>query len=212
MPVLTYMKKRLGILLILLGLGLGSITVGKVLYYPPNDDLEDPTIAPVNAQASVNSEGNEVIEEQKALPERLYIPKIGVDAAVQHVGLTKKGNMANPSNFTDVAWYKFGPVPGMLGSAVIAGHLDNALALNGVFKKLNELKVGDDVYVTSEDGEKLRFKVIESQIYPYDDAPEERIFNANDAKRLNLITCAGKWLKAEKTYDQRLVVYAELVE
>lgn len=206
------MARKFSILLIFLGLGLGFVTVSRALNYNPPENLEDPSIVPANFQAT-SSPAQSLTEAVKlALPERLSIPEIGVNAAVQHVGLTKKGNMANPSNFTDVAWYKFGPVPGTLGSAVMAGHLDNALALDGVFKKLNELEIGDEVYVTAEDGTKLRFKVTDAQVYPYDNAPLEKIFNAKDAKRLNLITCAGIWLKAEKTYSERLVVYAELVE
>jgi sortase A len=53
---------------------------------------------------------------------RLQIPSIKVDAAIQYVGLTGSGSMEVPQGRADVAWYKFGPRPGDLGSAVIAGH------------------------------------------------------------------------------------------
>lgn len=206
------MAKTFGVFLIVLGLGLGLTVVGRALYSQEN--LEDSSIVPANIIQATNTQDQNQTDTTKeiALPEKLSIPKIEVDAAVQLVGLTKNNAMANPSNFIDVAWYKYGPVPGAMGSAVMAGHLDNALALDGVFKRLNELEVGDDIYVTDENGRKLHFKVTDLEIYPYDSAPSEKIFMASDAKRLNLITCAGKWLKAQKTYSERLVVYTELVQ
>ena len=144
-------------------------------------------------------------------PARLRIPSIGVDAKVQRVGLTKSGAMGTPSNFTDVGWYKYGPVPGRMGSAVIDGHVDNALGLAGVFKNLDKVSVGDDLYVDTASSTPLRFLVVGVESYPYTAVPTERIFKSADAVRLNLITCEGKWISRDQTYDGRLVVYAVLV-
>lgn len=200
------MKKIIGIIIILAAVTAIVFTVNKAVFAPAG---ETATSTPPEAVGEVTS-----VESVPGtwLPERLLIPEIGVDATVQHVGIKSTGEMANPSNFTDVAWYKHGTVPGLTGSAVVAGHVDNALALNGVFKDLRNLKKGDDVYVVREDGRRLHFKVEELKYYPYDNAPASAIFNAADAKRLNLITCAGIWLKDKKTYTERLVVYARLVE
>jgi len=147
-------------------------------------------------------------EEQ---PARLLIPALGIDAHIQYVGVNGSGNMGTPSNFTDVAWYKFGTAPGEIGSAAIDGHVDNGLGLAGVFKRLGDLKVGDDVYVTRKNGEKLHFKVYNVVSYPYTDVPLDLIFNKADGRFLNLITCEGTFIKNEKTYDQRLIVYTRLV-
>lgn len=145
------------------------------------------------------------------IPVRILIPSIGVDTAIKEVGVTDTGNMASPHGLTDVGWYKYGPLPGTLGSAVIAGHLDNAVALNGVFKRLSELKPGDDIYVENGAGTRVHFQVKEKDIYPYNNAPADRIFNAKGTPSLNLITCAGTWNQPLKTYDKRVVVYTELV-
>jgi LPXTG-site transpeptidase (sortase) family protein len=144
-------------------------------------------------------------------PVHLRIPILGVDAKVQHVGINDKGNMATPSNFEDVGWYKHGVVPGGRGSAVMAGHVDNGLGLPGVFTRLSELNPGDDIYVESEDGSIQHFVVESKRTYPYADAPVEVIFNQNGSTRLNLITCEGRWVDEDKTYDERLVVFAKLV-
>lgn len=145
------------------------------------------------------------------LPTKLSIPGIGVNAAVEHLGVTKSGNMAAPAGFANVSWYKYGTVPGETGSAVMAGH-DNGIYVRGVFRRLGDLKAGDNVYVTKENGEKLHFRVIEKTIYPYDKAPLQKIFNRKDGAYLNLITCTGEWNEAIGSSDHRIVVYTELVK
>ena len=59
-----------------------------------------------------------------ALPARLVIPKIGVDAPVAVKGLDPNGAMQNPNGPEDVAWCDFTSRPGQGGNAVFSGHLD----------------------------------------------------------------------------------------
>lgn len=144
------------------------------------------------------------------LPKRLQIAALDIDAAIQYVGTTSTGAMGVPSNYTDVGWYRYGTIPGHRGSAVIAGHLDNGLALPGVFKQLGTLEAGDVVTVTTEKDSRIEFVVERVESYPYQSLPLEDIFNRTDAARLVLITCAGNWLRGDRTYDTRLVVYARV--
>lgn len=176
-------------------------TAVRALWYAPEMQVPAPELERSAPAAVVDPDD---------LPKRLEIPKLQVDAAIQHVGINAEGNMAAPSNFTDVGWYKYGPVPGMIGSAVIDGHVDNGLKLAGVFKKLDQLAIGDDIYVETQSGKKLHFKVTEVSTYNYKEAPLERIFKRDDKVRLNLITCDGDWVKTAKTYEERRVVYTEL--
>lgn len=145
------------------------------------------------------------------LPDRLNIPALDLDAIVLRVGVTPKGNMAVPPNYIDVGWYKYGTVPGQVGSAVFAGHVDNGLGFDGVFKHLNKLKIDDDIYVITKKGTRLHFIVEGIESYPYTEVPTNRLFKNSDAIRLNLVTCDGGWIQGEKTYDRRLVVYTKLV-
>lgn len=172
-----------------------AVTLAGALWYSPDSEIAVPPMSPVASTASK--------------PVRLEIPAIGVDATVQYVGITGNGDMGTPDNFTDVAWYKYGPVPGQLGSAVIDGHVDNGLSLAGVFKHLDNVKVGDDVYVIAADGSKLHFVVTDMEKYPYTSGPTQKIFGQTDAARLNLITCSGTWVPGARTYDERLVVYTK---
>jgi sortase A len=149
--------------------------------------------------------------EKGELPARLVIPAIDLDAEVQHVGLGKSGNMAVPTNYTDVGWYRYGAVPGERGSAVIDGHFDNGLGLDAVFKNIEELKRGDRITVVAHNGTERTFEVESVITYPREAVPLERLFNRTDRPRLNLITCSGDWNNQVESYDQRVVVYAVLV-
>lgn len=180
-------------------------TLVRAAFYAPDSELSIQTLL-----ETFVPEPN--VAQTMSNPVRLEIPSLSVNARVQQVGKNKKGEMAVPSNYADVAWYRNGTVPGQRGSAVINGHVDNGLALPGVFKNLGNLKVGDDVYVRAKDGSMLHFEVTELATYPYTDGPVERIFGADDAARLNLITCTGAWLPGKRTYTERLVVYTTFVD
>lgn len=154
-------------------------------------------------QISVSNE-----EAVKNFPMRLKIPVIGVDARVQMVGLTSNNEMEVPTNSTDVGWFKIGPRPGEIDNAVIAGHFDSNDGKEGVFSKLNELRVGDELYVEDESGVSKTFTLRESRVYDLGYAPG--IFSQSDGSHLNLITCDGVWESGKKSYSKRLVVFTDL--
>lgn len=147
-----------------------------------------------------------------SIPLRLAIESLGIDARVQQVGITGKGNIGIPSNFTDVAWYKLGVAPGVPGTAIMTGHVDNGLALPGVFKRLGELRAGDEITVTTRDRRTLRFVVYDVESYPYRQVPMDSIIAPKEDAELALISCEGQWLKQQRTYDRRIVVYARLAQ
>jgi sortase (surface protein transpeptidase) len=143
-----------------------------------------------------------------APPVRLIIPAIGVDAAVEAVGVDAQGRIAAPARTTDVGWYELGPAPGDAGDAVIDGHLD---WYNGpaVFWRLADLRPGDPVTVVRSDGSQVRFLVASVAEIPYD-ASIASLFTTVGVPSLTLITCAGTWDQARQTYLQRLIVRTTL--
>ncbi|MBC7836963.1 class F sortase, partial [Acetobacteraceae bacterium] len=143
-------------------------------------------------------------------PVRLIIPGIMVDASVQDVGIALSGHMAVPTNYSDVGWYRYGAVPGELGSAVIDGHVNNGFGLEAVFADLKELKKGDDIYVEDAKGSRVYFIVEEVLTYDKNEVPTDRLFHRQDAAYLNLITCSGTFNAQEDSYDSRTVVWATL--
>jgi len=183
-----------------------SATLVHALLYSPDSEV----VASNNNKDTTSLSATHASAPDK-YPVRLVIPSLDIDADVQYVGITAHGTMSVPNNFTDVGWYKYGPVPGSSGSAVMAGHVDNALALPGVFKHLQDIQKGADVYVIEKNGEQLHFVVDEIDTYEADNAPSGRIFQNVGPPSLNLVTCEGTWVQSEHQYDHRLVVYTHLV-
>ncbi len=145
-------------------------------------------------------------------PFRFVIDALSINAAIEEVGIASSGNMAVPKSFTTVGWYKYGPKPGEPGVAVMAGHLDNALGLPGVFKNLEMIHLGDEIYVEEKSGNRIYFKVSEITTVDYTDkAAREMVFGRVNKPRLALITCIGSWIQSQKTYSKRLVVMADRI-
>ncbi len=149
--------------------------------------------------------------DSSAWPSSLIIPSLDVRAEVQHVGLSQKGTMAVPTNYTDVGWYRQGVIPGQEGSAVFAGHYDNGFGQAGIFYNLKNLQPGNDIYVVLADTTELHFKVSMSEELPQDTTQTAEIFSSEGIPRIRLITCDGVWDKELKTYSNRYIVTATLV-
>lgn len=143
-------------------------------------------------------------------PFHISIPAIGVSTTVEWVGLDENGDMDVPSGYDTVAWYERGARPGALGNAVIAGHLDSPGG-PAIFYRLRDLEPGDEITVTTHDGEELRFVVDRAASFTPDNAPRYEIFGPSSRANLNLITCGGVFDRTTGAYDERLVVYSTLV-
>ena len=142
-------------------------------------------------------------------PIRLLVPKISVNAAIENVGVASDGSMDIPKGPNDVAWFQFGPRPGEVGSAVIAGHFGWKNNTPAVFDDIDTLKKGDLLVVEDDTGATTTFIVREIRLFdPKADA--EEVFHSSDGKaHLNLVTCEGVWDTVSKSYSKRLVVFAD---
>jgi sortase A len=149
-----------------------------------------------------------------AVPLKLEIPKLGIDATVEQVATDKNGQMGLPGDYHNVAWYAPGVIPGDKGDAVISGHLDwvvNGKPTPAVFTKLGSLSTGDEVDVVGKDGSTLHFRVTDSRTIAYNANPAQAgIFASDGPARLTLITCAGNFDQSLHQYTQRRVVTAQL--
>lgn len=92
---------------------------------------------------------------QPAPPMRLGIPAISLDSAVVAGGTAANGQIVPPAG--KVQWYDSSPVPGTPGTAVMAGHVTSPEP--DVFHRLPEVRPGDAVKVTSEQGVTTTFRV-----------------------------------------------------
>jgi sortase (surface protein transpeptidase) len=138
---------------------------------------------------------------------RLVIPEIGVDAVIDPVGVDSRRAMLAPPTLDDVAWYGLGPAPGQKGDAVIAGHL-GLPALPAVFRFLRLLKPGDTFKVVWPDGHAVAFRVTTLAVMSASSVAPPGLFSRSGPPRLSLVTCAGSWDAAGRTYTERLIVTA----
>lgn len=148
-------------------------------------------------------------KSQNDEPARLIIPSINVNAAVVPVGILQSGEMGIPTQrpWVDTGWFSGGPRPGERGSSVIDGHLDRPGGSPAVFWSLRNVHVGDEVMIVTTGGKKLRFRVMRIAFYVPQNAPLQAIFGDAGGKYLNLITCAGDWIPAQRQTTLRMVVY-----
>lgn len=143
-------------------------------------------------------------------PVRIRIPSIRVDAPMMRLGLGPDGSLdVPPAGNTDiVGWYKDGTPPGAKGSAIVAGHVDNAQGPS-VFYDLGSLKKGSTVEVLRQDGRTAVFALDAIEVYDSKDFPDKRVYGASEHASLRLITCGGGF--SESTgYEGNVVAYAHL--
>ncbi|SFI97510.1 class F sortase [Amycolatopsis sacchari] len=147
----------------------------------------------------------------KLRPTEVKIPKIGASSSLISVAINKDGEIAVPpvNEPMQAAWYRFSPVPGDVGPAVILGHVDGNHQ-PGIFYRLKELNPGDEIQVTRSDGKDLKFVVDHKVQVPKDQFPTEAVYGNSDKPQLRLITCGGAFDHAEHSYVDNIVVYANL--
>ena len=143
-----------------------------------------------------------------APPTRLVIPKLGVDALVESVGIAADGSMAVPSQPDRVAWYQLGVKPGDAGDALFDGHFDWWTG-PAVFWHLGNLRRGDQVNVVRADGSQLSFTVDSTTTFPWN-ARTDGLVTTVGPPSISLVTCSGTWDRQRQTYLNRLVVHATL--
>jgi hypothetical protein len=145
-----------------------------------------------------------------ARPVTLTIPLIGVRTDLVTLGLTASGAMQVPSSTKVAGWFTGSPLPGAVGSAIIAGHIDS-LTGPGVFYRLSELQAGDRVYVGQVDGSTVEFQVTAVRSYLKEHFPTQGVFGPIPYPQLRLITCGGDFDFATGHYLSNTVVYASEV-
>jgi sortase family protein len=165
-----------------------------------------------------------------AVPLELQLPSVRVSGAVLAVGITAHGAMDAPQGpagdpvWQEAFWYRGGGIPGDVGTATIAGHVDDVRGRPALFAHLGDLHPGDPVVVhDTQGGGEVRFTVSQVATYSVQQASQPAILAtiygagpvagtgpqpAPDGRsHLTLVTCAGDFVHG--AYDHRVVVYAQ---
>ena len=146
----------------------------------------------------------------RSAPVRVRIPAIGVDSELMELGLLGDGTLQTPPTGFPAGWFTGAPTPGELGPAIIAGHVDWG-GQPGVFYRLRDLNLGDEVTVGRQDGSTALFRVTRIERFPKSNFPTNLVYGAVDHAGLRLITCGGAFDKQARSYVDNIIAFAELV-
>jgi hypothetical protein len=170
-----------------------------------------PPSAPASMSAAVDRPVEQILPPVgRSTPVSLRIPAIGVAVSLSKLGVNPDGTVEVPTDFQRPGWFRLGPTPGQLGSAVILGHVDSYLG-PAVFFRLGALRAGNRVSVTLADGKVAHFVVDTVATYPKTRFPARRVYGSHGISALQLVTCGGTFDHSTGHYLSNVVVYTRLV-
>ncbi|MFE4857159.1 class F sortase [Streptomyces sp. NPDC056670] len=143
---------------------------------------------------------------------RVRIEAINVNAPVMDVGTDSQGWIqAPPPQDPNLAgWYQNGVAPGMRGTSVVVGHVDNTKG-PAVFYGLGSLQKGNHIEVDRFDGHTAVFEVYGVEVFDKATFPGARVYGDTGHPELRVITCGGGFSRA-RGYDGNVVAFARLIE
>jgi len=148
-----------------------------------------------------------------SVPVTLEIPRLKISTTFEGpLGLNPDGSIEVPESYEEIGWYSHGPTPGERGPAVVVGHVDSYKG-PAVFFSLGQLKEGDDIFISREDGTTAHFQVTELGRYGQGQAefPTAKVYSDLPFAGLRLITCSGYFDRGAQRYSHNLVVFASLI-
>jgi len=143
-------------------------------------------------------------------PSAVSIPALGLDQNL--IELAVNGTeLQVPDDYSDVGWWRDGPVPGEKGAAVMVGHVDSPTG-PAVFYQLSGMQPGHRVTIGLDDGSRTVFEVREVTAYHRSSFPSAKVYRTQGRPGLNLLTCGGSFDSEAGRYSSNVVVYAALVD
>ena len=146
----------------------------------------------------------------RSTPVELTIPAISLAVSLSTLGLNADGTVEVPTDIQQPGWYRLGPSPGQIGSAVILGHVDSYTG-PAVFFNLRALVAGSVVDVGLADGVTAQFEVTSVATYLKANFPDQSVYTSDGDSTLQLVTCGGAFDSATGHYLSNTVVYTSLV-
>jgi hypothetical protein len=161
-------------------------------------------VSPLPAVALAGTTGSSV-----AAPAWVTLPRVGVRSEIVPLALDDAGRLVPPDNTATAGWFAEGPAPGAVGPALLVGHVDSWRG-PGAFYELGRVAAGDEVVVGRTDGATSRFAVTRVERYPKAAFPTAEVYGPTPDAQLRLITCGGTFDRAQRSYEDNVVVYARL--
>jgi LPXTG-site transpeptidase (sortase) family protein len=144
-----------------------------------------------------------------ATPAEIVIPRIEATSTLVELGLNADQTVQVPPVDTpqQAGWFTGAPKPGERGPAVVLGHV-NGGGQAGVFSRLHELTVGDEVMIRRTDDTTVRFSVTRVDQVSKATFPTEQVYGDTAGPELRLITCGGSFDRHAHSYRDNVIVYA----
>lgn len=201
---------------------LGLVVLGGGLLVVGLKGSDHALPAPVPSQAAVRAAVRKPVgkhshqaptatarQAPRSVPVALRIPALGVLVPVGSLGLNLDGTVQVPTTSQQTGWFRLGPTPGQIGSAVILGHVDSYQG-PGVFFNLRTLTAGDQLDVELADGTVTQFTVNAVVQYTKLQFPSQRVYGSDGSSALQLVTCGGAFDHQTGSYLSNIVVYSSL--
>ena len=157
----------------------------------------------------------------------MRLPSLGVEAAIERIGLVPGQNKLDVPEWYNIGWYDIYDKPGSGTSSLYAAHKDYWPDKRGPFYALTDLQNGDLITVVMGDGREYVYEVFFQRRYTKEDIPmydliwphkarNPELLRPADEEWITLYTCGGDFV--ERTpggagyYLHRDVVIARHVE
>ena len=146
-------------------------------------------------------------------PDRLLVPRLGIDAPVNVRDVGFGGELGVPAGAYDVVRYNFGDLsglggyPGQGGVTMIGGHVDYYVVGLAVFAPLRQAQAGDRIEYVLADGSRVAYIVDWISDLPWDTNLTGYLTHRT-SDELILVTCNGTFDQAARRYDMRRLVHA----
>jgi sortase (surface protein transpeptidase) len=191
-------------------------TVGGGASSPPQSSSSPSQSSSSSSSSSSSGSGTDGFQDpaapearSTATPVSVSIPAIGVRSSLEDLHRGAAGELDPPVDWDSAGWFSDGIVPGEVGPAVIAGHVDSPTSA-AVFFRLDELVAGDEIHVRMSDGTTRTFTVDRSERAAKSAFPTSDVYGPTPTPQLRLITCDGTFDTATGHYTDNLIVFADL--
>lgn len=131
---------------------------------------------------------------------RLLIPRLGVNAPIEPVGLNGDGSLATPTlhPWRGVGWYQDSPAPGKPGKALLVGLQRGSDGTAAVFALVRTIRLGDSVMVVDTSGHMLYFAVTYVASYPPQQIRSILALHTTHKTALDLVVYANPYQPAQR--------------
>ncbi|MEV6632049.1 class F sortase [Actinoplanes sp. NPDC051470] len=174
---------------------------------PPALRLSTPSEAapgPVSGPVPGNRSGKSA--PAWAVPTRVTIGALRVDAPVDPAGVRPDRSLAVPEDPDRLGWWIGSAAPGTpKGTVLLAGHVDTARDGAGALFRLERLSMGARIDVRAGD-RVITYRAVARRSYVKQRLPAD-LYRTDSSPRLVLITCGGTFHNG--VYSHNVVVYAE---